>query len=151
MCPTFNDYNTSYYGEYDTLKDKQIQMPVKGLIAHYNFYNGDLYCIHADSNNKLSIVKWDINTGDYETIYTPPEGVEGLYLSNCNLGSRFSFKKNISPSVVIENDITPQHLRAGYRLFHNHLYLYPILQYLTCYSNLHEYSINLHYKNYSEQ
>ena len=75
----FNDYVTSYYSEYDTIKEKQIKMPVEGLIANYNFYNGDLYCIHADSDNKLSIVKWDINTGDYETIYTPPEGVEGLY------------------------------------------------------------------------
>ena len=59
----FNDYVTSYYSEYDTLKDKQIQMPVEGLIANYNFYNGDLYCIHADSDNKLSICKMGYKYG----------------------------------------------------------------------------------------
>ena len=74
----FNDYNTSYYGEYDTLKDKQIQMPVKGLIAPIIFIM-EIYIAFMQIRNKLSIVKWDINTGDYETIYTPPEGVEGLY------------------------------------------------------------------------
>ena len=98
----FNDYNTSYYGEYDTIKEKQIKMPVKGLIAHYNFYNGDLYCVHADSNNKLSIVKWDINTGDYETIYTPPEGVEGLYnFSMTTDGLMFFLERKPTSEVAI--------------------------------------------------
>ena len=102
----FNDYNTSYYGEYDTLKDKQIQMPVKGLIAHYNFYNGDLYCVHADSDNKLSIVKWDINTGDYETIYTPPEGVEGLYnFSMTTDGLMFFLERKPSNEVPVGTSI----------------------------------------------
>ena len=102
----FNDYNTSYYGEYDTIKEKQIKMPVKGLIAHYNFYNGDLYCVHADSNNKLSIVKWDINTGDYETIYTPPEGVEGLYnFSMTTDGLMFFLERKSSNEVPVGTSI----------------------------------------------
>ena len=102
----FSDYVTNYYCEYDTLKDKQIQMPVKGLIAHYNFYNGDLYCVHADSNNKLSIVKWDINTGDYETIYTPPEGVEGLYnFSMTTDGLMFFLERESSNEVPVGTSI----------------------------------------------
>ena len=102
----FNDYNTDYYGEYDTIKEKQIKMPVKGLIAHYNFYNGDLYCVHADSDNKLSIVKWDINTGDYETIYTPPEGVEGLYnFSMTTDGLMFFLERKSSNEVPVGTSI----------------------------------------------
>ena len=41
----FNDFITDYYGEYDTLKQKQIQMPIAGDITDLNFYNGDLYCL----------------------------------------------------------------------------------------------------------
>ena len=117
----FNDYNTSYYGEYDTLKDKQIQMPVKGLIAHYNFYNGDLYCVHADSDNKLSIVKWDINTGDYETIYTPPEGVEGLYnFSMTTDGLMFFLERKPTSEVAIGKSIDD---KDGYTINYT-LYIY---------------------------
>ena len=102
----FNDYVTSYYSEYDTLKQKQIQMPVEGLIANYNFYKGDLYCIHADLDNKLSIVKWDINTGDYETIYTPPEGVEGLYnFSMTTDGLMFFLERKPSNEVPVGTSI----------------------------------------------
>ena len=102
----FNDYVTSYYSEYDTIKEKQIKMPVEGLIANYNFYNGDLYCVHADSDNKLSIVKWDINTGDYETIYTPPEGVEGLYnFSMTTDGLMFFLERESSNEVPVGTSI----------------------------------------------
>ena len=117
----FNDYNTSYYGEYDTIKEKQIKMLVKGLIAHYNFYNGDLYCIHADSNNKLSIVKWDINTGDYETIYTPPEGVEGLYnFSMTTDGLMFFLERKPTSEVAIGKSIDDN---SGYTINYT-LYIY---------------------------
>ena len=117
----FNDYNTSYYGEYDTIKEKQIKMPVKGLIAHYNFYNGDLYCVHADSDNKLSIVKWDINTGDYETIYTPPEGVEGLYnFSMTTDGLMFFLERKPTSEVAIGKSIDDN---SGYTINYT-LYIY---------------------------
>ena len=117
----FNDYNTDYYGEYDTIKEKQIKMPVKGLIAHYNFYNGDLYCVHADSDNKLSIVKWDINTGDYETIYTPPEGVEGLYnFSMTTDGLMFFLERKPTSEVAIGKSIDDN---SGYTINYT-LYIY---------------------------
>ena len=117
----FSDYVTNYYCEYDTLKDKQIQMPVKGLIAHYNFYNGDLYCVHADSDNKLSIVKWDINTGDYETIYTPPEGVEGLYnFSMTTDGLMFFLERKPTSEVAIGKSIDD---KDGYTINYT-LYIY---------------------------
>ena len=117
----FSDYVTNYYCEYDTLKDKQIQMPVKGLIAHYNFYNGDLYCVHADSDNKLSIVKWDINTGDYETIYTPPEGVEGLYnFSMTTDGLMFFLERKPTSEVAFGASIEDE---GGYTINYT-LYIY---------------------------
>ena len=117
----FSDYVTNYYCEYDILKDKQIQMPVKGLIAHYNFYNGDLYCVHADSDNKLSIVKWDINTGDYETIYTPPEGVEGLYnFSMTTDGLMFFLERKPTSEVAVGASIEDE---GGYTINYT-LYIY---------------------------
>ncbi|MDE6148890.1 MAG: hypothetical protein K2F81_02185 [Ruminococcus sp.] len=117
----FDDYVTSSYYEYDTVKEKRIKMPVEGLIAHYNFYNGDLYCVHADSNNKLSIVKWDINTGDYETIYTPPNGVEGLYhFAMTTDGLMFFLERKPSSEVAIGKSVEDE---DGYIINYT-LYIY---------------------------
>ena len=80
----FYDYPVNYYGEYDTKNDKLVQLPINNMLADFNFYEGELYCVMADlaNNKKLSIVKWDLNTGDYKPIYAVPDGVEGLFNFN---------------------------------------------------------------------
>ena len=117
----FNDFITDYYGEYDTLKQKQIQMPIAGDITDLNFYNGDLYCLHADSNGKLSIVKCDVNTGNYETIYTPPEGVEGLYnFSMTTDGLMFFLERKPTSEVAVGASIEDE---GGYTINYTlHIY-----------------------------
>ena len=94
----FYDYPVNYYGEYDVKNDKMLKMPVNNFIANYNFYEGELYCVMADlaNNNKLSIVKWDINTGDYEPVYVTPDGVEGYITFQCQIRELcFSTRENI--------------------------------------------------------
>ena len=80
----FYDYPVNYYGEYDVKNNKLLQLPINNLIADFNFIEGELYCVMADlaNNNKLSIVKWDLNTGNYEPVYAVPDGVEGLFNFN---------------------------------------------------------------------
>ncbi|WP_124101389.1 hypothetical protein [Ruminococcus sp. Marseille-P6503] len=119
----FNDYITNYYAEYDVYKDKQIQMPVKGQISDFNFYNGNLYCIlyteFEVDNTHLSIVKWDINTGNYETIYVPPKGVDGLYnFSMTTDGLMFFLERKPTSEVSIQKFISdPDGYNINYTLY----------------------------------
>ena len=98
-------------------------MPVNNFIANYNFYEGELYCVMADlaNNNKLSIVKWDINTGDYEPVYVTPDGVEGLYnFSMSNTGIMFFNERKHKSKVKIGEYLTNE---DGFRV-NNDLYMY---------------------------
>ena len=119
----FYDYPVNYYGEYDVKNDKMLKMPVNNFIANYNFYEGELYCVMADlaNNNKLSFVKWDINTGDYEPVYVTPDGVEGLYnFSMSNTGIMFFNERKHKSKVKIGEYLTNE---DGFRV-NNDLYMY---------------------------
>lgn len=79
----FHDLCNGYYGEFDTVKQKVLQLNIKGSIHYVNLYNGEYYCVCArelgDTKYGLTIDKLNINTYETTPVYTVPDGVEGLY------------------------------------------------------------------------
>lgn len=120
-----NDFSTGFYGEYDTEKNSLIQLPINGTIANMNFCNGELYCL-LYSNKKIDgvnlfVVKMDINTGDYDILYSVPDGVEGLYnFSMTGSGLMFFEERKPSSEVKVGENLTDD---EGYNLNYT-LYMY---------------------------